>query len=62
MPSLLMEDFQIRDYLIRVFGNGLAPKRFLTPFKFRSSRRLRNSRRSDILAGPLRGLPSKNGM
>ncbi len=39
MPSSLMEDFQIRDCLIRVFGNGLASKRFLTPITFRSSRR-----------------------
>jgi len=34
-----MEDFQIRDYLIRVFGNGLASKRFLTLFTFHSPRR-----------------------
>ncbi len=30
-------------------GNSLAPFRFLTPFSIRSSRRLRNSLRSDIL-------------
>ena len=35
--------FQVRDRLMRVFGIGFAPKRFLTPFKFRSSQRLRNS-------------------
>lgn len=29
--------------LLRAFWNGVAPKRFLTPFKFRSSRRLHNS-------------------
>ena len=35
------------------------PFRFLTPFSFRSSRLLRNSLRSNILAGQLRRLLSK---
>ncbi len=39
MPSSLMQNFQIRNYLIRVFGKGLASKIFLTSFTFRSSRR-----------------------
>jgi hypothetical protein len=40
-----------------VFGNSLAPIRFLTPFFIRSSRRLRNSLRSDILDALLRRVP-----
>ena len=40
-----------------VLGNSLAPFRFLTPFSIRSSRRLRNSLRSDILAARLRRIP-----
>ncbi len=43
MRAARWKHLQILYCLIRVFGNGLAPKRFLTPFKFRSSRRLRNS-------------------
>ncbi len=34
---------QIHDCLLSIFGDGFAPKRFLTPFKFRSSQRLHNS-------------------
>ncbi len=34
----------------KIFGDDLAPFRFLTPSPHRSSRRLRNSLRSDILA------------
>jgi hypothetical protein len=36
------------------------PIRFLTPFSIRSSQRLRNSLRSDILAARLRRVPSKD--
>jgi hypothetical protein len=42
------------------FGNSLALFRFLTPFSIRSSRRLRNSLRSDILDALLRRVPSKS--
>jgi hypothetical protein len=42
MSAARWKRLQILYCFIRVFGNGLAPKRFLTPFKFRSSRRLRN--------------------
>ena len=40
---------------------GSLPFRFLTPWIFRPFRRLRNSLRSNILGGPLLGLPSKVG-
>jgi hypothetical protein len=46
--------------LEEVLGNSLAPFRFLTPFSIRSSRRLRNSLRSDILAARLCQVPSKS--
>ena len=47
----------------RVFGDGLAPFRFFTPFPLRSSRRLRNSLRSNILAARLIcGLPQISGV
>ena len=38
------------------FGMASLPIRFLTPFPYRPSRRLRNSLRSDILADQKRGL------
>jgi len=50
-PFLLLE---------KVLGNCLAPFRFLTPFSIRSSRRLRNSLRSDILDALLRRVPLKS--
>ncbi len=42
------------------FGKCLAPFRFLTPSSIRSSRRLPNSLRSNILAAQLRRVPSKS--
>ena len=44
-------------WLEKALGNSLAPFRFLTPFSIRSSRRLRNSLRSDILDALLRRVP-----
>ena len=38
-----------------VFGNSLAPNRIFNAFSIRSSRRLRNSLRSDMLADQKRG-------
>ncbi len=43
----------------RFLGMDSLPFRFLTPFSFRPSRLLRNSLRSNILAGRLHRLPSK---
>jgi len=48
------------DHDQKIFGDGLAPFRFLTPFPHRSSRRLRNSVRSDILAARHSRVPSQN--
>ncbi len=47
----------------KVFGDGLAPFRFLTPFSVRPSRLLRNSLRSNMLADRLIcGLPQIGGL
>ena len=43
-----------------VFGNSLAPNRIFNAFSIRSSRRLRNSLRSGMLAARLRRAPSKS--
>ncbi len=50
---------QIRDWR-RFWEIASLPFRFLTPFSIRSSRRLRNSLRSDILDALLRRVPSKS--
>ncbi len=45
------------DHDQKIFGDGLALFRFLTPFPRRSSRRLRNSLRSDKLTARLCRVP-----
>ncbi len=44
----------------KVLGNSLAPNRIFNAISIRSSRRLRNSLRSDMLAARLRRVPSKS--
>jgi hypothetical protein len=43
-----------------VFGNSLTPNRIFNAISIHSSRRLRNSLRSDMLAARLRRVPSKS--
>jgi len=45
---------------IHILGNSLAPNRIFNAISIRSSRRLRNSLRSDMLAARLRRVPSKS--
>jgi hypothetical protein len=50
----------IKGFSNNVLGNSLAPNRILNAISVRSSRRLRNSLCSDILAARLRRVPSKS--